>query len=152
MKTSTVFWGTFLISLGISFIAIQQYWIRIEWSVIRDYWSVLLIICGIAVLVKTTKVRWVVSAVVAALLGLAIATTSSQDCNISINDKEWHILDDKDFDFDESSSDDCDDDEQPRTDTITESRTTPPTPDTVPNGSPDTSITGKRAKKQQAIY
>ena len=82
MKRGTIFWGAFLISFGASLLMLRQGWICVDWHWMRDFWAVLLILWGISLLFKNTTYRWIVTAVVAALIGFGLASTVSV-CNTS---------------------------------------------------------------------
>jgi hypothetical protein len=72
MKTGNVFWGVLLVALGALFLLDTLNIASICLGDLWKYWPLLLVLWGIGALVKNTKARWVVAALVAILLSLIL--------------------------------------------------------------------------------
>jgi len=104
MKTRNIFWGTFLLSLGLFFLLSNLELLEFDFSFVWEFWPLLIIFLGIAVIVKNIILRSILKALAALLLSLFIfgAVKSIYDgVNFFIeNDDDHHVLQifDKPFD------------------------------------------------------
>ncbi|MGE5682913.1 MAG: LiaI-LiaF-like domain-containing protein [Bacillota bacterium] len=72
MKTKTVFWGIFLITLG-GLILINNFFpLNFNWELVWDFWPVILIIFGLYFLLRDSGIRWVFIILNALVLGLVL--------------------------------------------------------------------------------
>lgn len=57
MKTSQLFWGFIFITVGSLTLSVRYNWVDINFEMLRDMWPVLLVLAGIAVIFKETKLK-----------------------------------------------------------------------------------------------
>lgn len=101
MNSSKVFWGTFFIVVGALFL-VQNFSVTGIWiGDLYDYWPLLLVLIGLAVMIKNDAVKNVLSGAGGVFLGLivfSVVTQPSWNChgpgpwnwsNNTDNDKDW---------------------------------------------------------------
>lgn len=91
MKTSSIFWGTLLILLGIFFLLNNIGIVNYDISFVFDLWPIFLVIWGVSLLKVKPVVKKVLAGISAATVTLFI---------IALVNKDWRI-DIGDFDFDD---------------------------------------------------
>ncbi len=69
MKPSRLFWGVLFVALGTFFLLGEDFWIDVGWSTVWKFWPLLLVLVGLAMMIKQNLVRNVLAAV--AGIGLA---------------------------------------------------------------------------------
>ena len=70
MKSGQVFWGVFLLAIGLLLLLDNLNILCPDWEFIPKLWPVILILWGVAALVTTKQLKWVFTALIALLLAL----------------------------------------------------------------------------------
>lgn len=116
MKNGTIFWGSFLITLGFCLLALQQHWLLMPWDILHQYWAIVLILWGVAIIVRKTAMRWVVVMLSALLAGVVVASAMSAAFDDDFHGCGWrvHIGDHRHHHWDNEDAirDEDDEDEQ----------------------------------------
>ncbi|MFC2084327.1 hypothetical protein ACFLS9_04655 [Bacteroidota bacterium] len=85
MKSGQIFWGLFFLTIGTTFLLVRNDLICLDWYFLLDLWPVLLILWGLTIITKETKVKPLVVALFGILIGLIVFGTihsffTSDDC------------------------------------------------------------------------
>lgn len=111
MKTSHYFWGMFFISLGGLVLIGNLTDINFQWSTAWKFWPTVLILIGVAIMIKNQVGKGIVAALAGVILALSIyasvsATTSliNSDFEIVIDDDNNPVFDTTYFSQDYSDS------------------------------------------------
>ena len=75
MKVSHIFWGTLFIALGLLILINNFSEIYLEWDNIWQFWPLVLVLIGIAVLIKHKAGKSLVAALAALILAITIFAT-----------------------------------------------------------------------------
>lgn len=94
MKTKHIFWGTLFISIGILILLNNFNYINFYWCDFWNYWPVVLILWGVAIVVKDKIFKGILAGISGLLLALIIFTIFKGTANVINNNIDW---DDKDF-------------------------------------------------------
>ncbi len=91
MKKGPLFWGSFLVSLGSSILLFRNGLVHLPWNFFEDYWSVFLILWGIALLFRGTSFRWVSVIGTGLILGFGLAAVGTETWSESSDGHHWRI-------------------------------------------------------------
>lgn len=72
MKPSRIFWGTFFVALGTVLFIGRNYDLDLGLEYIWKFWPVAIILIGLAVILKSPRLRWILAAAAALLLALVV--------------------------------------------------------------------------------
>lgn len=73
MKTGRIFWGTLLVLVGVLLFLDRANILNLEWHHVWRFWPLILILWGIAVLVKNPTFKWIAAVLSALLVALFIS-------------------------------------------------------------------------------
>jgi hypothetical protein len=85
MKPGRLFWGAFFLVLGLLLIADRTGSLTLQWYAWWRFWPLLLVLGGIALLLRESKILWVV----VALAGAAVAVVAASVLSFSWIDGDW---------------------------------------------------------------
>ncbi|PID58682.1 MAG: hypothetical protein CR986_07395 [Ignavibacteriae bacterium] len=94
MKTSNLFWGFFLVTIGSLFLLTRYTEFYIPWHIVWDLWPVLLILMGISIMVKGTFVKPLIGGIIGILLGFLIFGLFNDLFDVCDNYRFYHKDDD----------------------------------------------------------
>ncbi|TAL70828.1 MAG: hypothetical protein EPN82_00560 [Bacteroidetes bacterium] len=94
IKTSSIFWGVFLISLGLFFLMNEFNLWNYDLSVIQYFWPLLLVIWGISILKIPGIVKKILASLAAILLALFIMSLVTHHWSCNVNHSIVSIFDD----------------------------------------------------------
>jgi len=77
MKPGRVFWGSFFLLLGLLLLADRMGYITVQWYAWWRFWPLLLVLGGIALLLRESKLLWIVYAFAGAGLAVVLASVLS---------------------------------------------------------------------------
>jgi hypothetical protein len=97
IKTSSVFWGVFLISLGIFFLFNEFGLWHYDLSIIQYFWPLLLVIWGISILKIPGLAKKILSSLAAILLALFIMSLVTQHWSCDVDNSIVSFFDDDDM-------------------------------------------------------
>ncbi len=72
MKTSQIFWGFFLITIGSLYLLEKYVTLNIDWELIWNFWPIIIIFAGLALILKGTFIKPVVNILFGILVGLLV--------------------------------------------------------------------------------
>ncbi len=72
MNNGKIFWGCFFVTIGILILSVRFAWFSVEWISFGDYWPLLIILLGIAIIFKNKFVKGTVSSFAGVFLGLLL--------------------------------------------------------------------------------
>ena len=111
-RRNGLFWGIFLLTLGVLFLARRAGWLDVNWHSLVDLWPLLLILAGVNLILERRANP--AAFVTTIMLAVAVPTTLfgflSHDRNRDGFNMQWHNDDDEDDNGNEADSDDDDDD------------------------------------------
>jgi len=107
-----LFWGIFLLTLGVLFLARNAGWLDVDWHSLVDLWPVLLILAGVNLILERRGSS--AAFVTTVMLGVAVPTTLfgffAHDRDRDEYNFRWHRDNDDDDDDNRSADDDNEDD------------------------------------------
>lgn len=71
-NSSQLFWGFFLVTIGLCFLAVKYEYINTSWRFVWDLWPLVLVFWGIFVLIKQSSFKPVVSVIFGIFMGIMI--------------------------------------------------------------------------------
>jgi len=99
MKTSHIFWGTLFIFLGLLVLINNLAPINFNWGNLWDYWPLVLIIFGIAMLVKNKFGKGLLAGLAAIFLAIVLFTSIRLTSNFVNGDFQFVFDDDSDSNY-----------------------------------------------------
>ncbi|MBI5323909.1 MAG: hypothetical protein HZB41_01280, partial [Ignavibacteriae bacterium] len=94
IKTKSIFWGVFLIFLGIFFLMNELNMWNYDLSVIQYFWPLLLVIWGISILKIPGIAKKILASLAAILLALFIMSLVTHHWSCNVNHSIVSIFDD----------------------------------------------------------
>lgn len=102
MKTSSIFWGTLFIVLGLLVLINNFSPINLDWRNLWQFWPVILVLFGISMLIKNKAGKGLIAGAAAVILAVIIFTSVKFSANFVDNDFEIVFDDDGDYNFSET--------------------------------------------------
>jgi hypothetical protein len=98
MKTKQIFWGVFLISIGILILLRNYFDLSIEWGDIWKLWPLIFVLIGANLMLKNDSIKAVLSVFTALLLAFAVYTSVANLFGLVREDIHIRIDDERDYD------------------------------------------------------
>ncbi|MCZ6703458.1 MAG: DUF5668 domain-containing protein [Ignavibacteria bacterium] len=102
MKTSSIFWGTLFIVLGLLILINNFSPINLEWENLWQLWPVVLVLFGISMLIKNKVGKSLITGAAAVLLAATLFATVKFSTDFVHNDFEIVFDDDGEYNFSET--------------------------------------------------
>ncbi|MCH7770659.1 MAG: hypothetical protein IIA49_06535 [Bacteroidetes bacterium] len=102
MKTSSIFWGTLFIVLGILVLINNFSPINLDWGNLWQLWPVILVLFGISMLIKNKAGKSIITGAAAVILAVIIFTSIKFSTDFIHNDFEIVFDDDGEYNFSET--------------------------------------------------
>ncbi len=71
-NSSQLFWGFFLVTIGLCFLAVKYDYVTTSWSFVWDLWPLVLVFWGIFVLIKQSAFKPIVSVIFGIFMGIMV--------------------------------------------------------------------------------
>ncbi len=102
MKTSSIFWGTLFIVLGLLVLINNFSPINLDWGNLWQLWPVILVLFGISMLIKNNAGKGLITGAAAVILAIIIFTSIKISTDFVDNDFEIVLDDDGEYNFSET--------------------------------------------------
>jgi LiaI-LiaF-like transmembrane region len=102
MKTSSIFWGTLLIVLGLLVLINNFSPINLNWGNLWQFWPVILVLFGISMLIKNKAGKGLITGAAAVILAIIIFTSIKFSTDFVDNDFEIVFDDEGEYNFSET--------------------------------------------------
>lgn len=110
-RRNGLFWGIFLLTLGVLFLARRAGWLDVDWHSLVNLWPLLLILAGINLILERrgNSAAFVTTVMLAVAVPATLFGFLSHDRNRDEFNMQWHNDDDDDDDDSENEADSDDD-------------------------------------------
>jgi len=88
MKSGRIFWALFFIAIGVLALLDNALSLSWDWSALLSWWPAVLILLGLAIMLKTSRFRWIVIGCAGFLVGIVAFAFLNRGCDVI--DTDWN--------------------------------------------------------------
>lgn len=86
MKSGRIFWALFFITVGVLGAVENFFGLHWPWGGILDFWPLVLVLIGLAVVLRDKQYKWIVVGATGMLVGLLLFSTVNHGCDVVHSD------------------------------------------------------------------